>query len=99
MQIRFWPRMTLELQTMSAGMGGGVALVIHAILIALMMAAAFTAALVLGGPSLDHAMGGSGPALDAAIAYSNILLSRTGSSTRRAASCAAPATWRCPPRS
>ncbi len=49
------------------------ALVAHAILIALAMAAAFTAALVLGGPMLYRAMGGSGAELDAAIAYSHVL--------------------------
>ncbi|HSF04929.1 MAG TPA: MATE family efflux transporter [Methylomirabilota bacterium] len=49
------------------------ALVAHAILIALAMAAGFTAALVLGGPLLYRAMGGAGPVLDSAIAYSNVL--------------------------
>jgi putative MATE family efflux protein len=49
------------------------ALVAHAILIALTMAACFTTALVLGGPSLYRAMGGTGRALDSAIAYSNVL--------------------------
>jgi putative MATE family efflux protein len=49
------------------------ALVIHAILIALAMAAGFTTVLVLGGPALYRAMGGRGPALEAAIAYSNVL--------------------------
>jgi putative MATE family efflux protein len=49
------------------------ALVVHALLIALAMAACFTGALVLGGPRIYHAMGGTGPALDAAIAYSNVV--------------------------
>src|SRR5512145_2835265 len=49
------------------------ALVAHAILIALAMAAGFTAALVLGGSLLYRAMGGAGPVLDSAIAYSNVL--------------------------
>jgi len=49
------------------------ALVAHAILIALTMAACFTAALVLGGPLLYRAMGGTGRALESAIAYSNVL--------------------------
>jgi putative MATE family efflux protein len=49
------------------------ALVAHALLIALAMAACFTAGLVLGGPRLYRAMGGTGPTLDAAIAYSNVL--------------------------
>jgi Na+-driven multidrug efflux pump len=49
------------------------ALVVHAILIALAMAAGFNATLVLGGPWLYRAMGGAGPTLDAAIAYSNVL--------------------------
>ncbi|MGH7313954.1 MAG: MATE family efflux transporter, partial [Candidatus Rokuibacteriota bacterium] len=48
-------------------------LVAHAILIALAMAALFTAALGLGGPRLYRAMGGTGAALDAAVAYSNAL--------------------------
>jgi putative MATE family efflux protein len=49
------------------------ALVLHAMLIALAMAAAFTATLTLGGPRLYRAMGGTGPVLDAALAYSNVL--------------------------
>jgi putative MATE family efflux protein len=47
------------------------ALVIHALIIALTMAACFTGALALGGPRLYRAMGGTGPALDLAVAYSN----------------------------
>jgi putative MATE family efflux protein len=49
------------------------ALVAHAVLIALAMAACFTAALVLGGPRLYRAMGGTGPTLEAALAYSNVV--------------------------
>jgi putative MATE family efflux protein len=49
------------------------ALVAHALLVALVMGAGFTLALVLGGPRLYRAMGGTGAALDAAIAYSNVL--------------------------
>jgi putative MATE family efflux protein len=49
------------------------ALVAHALLIAVAMAACFTAGIVLGGPAIYHAMGGTGQALDAALAYSNVL--------------------------
>jgi MATE family, multidrug efflux pump len=49
------------------------ALVAHAVLIALAMAACFTTALVLGGPWLYLAMGGTGPTLQAAVAYSNVV--------------------------
>jgi putative MATE family efflux protein len=49
------------------------ALVVHALLIALAMATCFTGALMLGGPRLYRAMGGSGPALDSAVAYSNMV--------------------------
>jgi putative MATE family efflux protein len=49
------------------------ALVVHALLIALTMAAGFTAALGLGGPALYRAMGGTGPTLDAAVAYSTVV--------------------------
>jgi putative MATE family efflux protein len=49
------------------------ALVAHALVIALAMAACFTAGLLLVGPRLYRAMGGTGPTLDAAIAYSNVL--------------------------
>ena len=49
------------------------ALVAHAVVIALVMAACFTAGLVLMGPRLYRAMGGTGPTLDAAIAYSHVL--------------------------
>lgn len=49
------------------------ALVAHALLIAAAMAASFTAAMVLGGTMLYRAMGATGPALDAAAAYSNVV--------------------------
>jgi putative MATE family efflux protein len=49
------------------------ALVVHALLIALAMAACFTAAMVMGGPALYRAMGGTGGALDSAVAYSNVV--------------------------
>ncbi len=49
------------------------ALVAHALLIALVMAACFTAGLLLGGPPLYRAMGGTGPVLDAASAYSTVI--------------------------
>jgi putative MATE family efflux protein len=49
------------------------ALVVHALLIALAMAACFTAGLVLGGPAVYRAMGGTGEALEAALAYSNVV--------------------------
>jgi putative MATE family efflux protein len=49
------------------------ALVAHALLIAVAMAACFTAGLVLGGPAIYRAMGGTGQALEAALAYSNVL--------------------------
>ncbi len=53
--------------------GDAQALVIHALLIALVMAGGFTVVLVAGGPALYHAMGGTGRALDAAVAYSNVV--------------------------
>jgi putative MATE family efflux protein len=49
------------------------ALVVHALVIAGAMSALFTGLLVIGGPSLYRAMGGSGPALEAALAYSNVV--------------------------
>src|SRR5581483_5064755 len=48
------------------------ALAVHAVVIALVMAAGFTVGLGLGGPVLYRAMGGTGPALEAAIRYSNV---------------------------
>lgn len=49
------------------------ALVVHALVIAVIMAAAFTLLLTLGGPALYHAMGGEGAALAAAALYSRVL--------------------------
>lgn len=49
------------------------ALVAHALVIALTLAACFTAGLLLLGPRLYRAMGGSGATLEAAVAYSNVL--------------------------
>ena len=49
------------------------ALVAHALLIALGMAALFTAAALAGGPWLYRAMGGTGATLDAALAYSHVI--------------------------
>jgi putative MATE family efflux protein len=49
------------------------ALVLHALVIATVMAAGFAGALLLGGPVLYRAMGGTGGALAAALAYSNIV--------------------------
>ncbi len=49
------------------------ALAVHAVVIALVMAAGFTVGLGLGGPVLYRAMGGTGPALEAAIRYSNVV--------------------------
>src|SRR5215475_6587267 len=47
------------------------ALVVHAIIIAAAMAAIFSTALLVGGPTLYRLMGGSGETRDAALAYSN----------------------------
>jgi putative MATE family efflux protein len=49
------------------------ALALHAVVIALVMAAVFTGALIGLGPRLYRAMGGDGPVLDAALAYSNVV--------------------------
>lgn len=59
-------------------LGGGrradaSALVAHAIVIALVMAALFTAALLAGGRAIYGAMGARGGALEAALAYSNVI--------------------------
>jgi putative MATE family efflux protein len=45
----------------------------HGVLIALGMAALFTGILLTTGPGLYRAMGGHGPALEAALAYSRVL--------------------------
>ncbi|HYB42196.1 MAG TPA: MATE family efflux transporter, partial [Candidatus Methylomirabilis sp.] len=49
------------------------ALVVHALLIAGVMATLFTGCFVLGGPAIYHAMGGRGGALESALAYSNVV--------------------------
>jgi putative MATE family efflux protein len=49
------------------------ALVVHACVIALVMAGSFTILLQLGGPALYHAMGGRDGVLDAAVRYSRVL--------------------------
>src|SRR6266705_1839727 len=49
------------------------ALVVHAVVIAVVMAAAFTLLLELGGPALYHAMGGDGAVLASATLYSRVL--------------------------
>lgn len=49
------------------------ALAAHALVIALAMAALFSLTILPGGPALYRAMGGEGPALDAAVAYSNVV--------------------------
>src|SRR5206468_8361554 len=49
------------------------ALVLHALVIATVMAAGFTGSLLLGGSVLYRAMGGTGGTLTAALAYSNIV--------------------------
>jgi putative MATE family efflux protein len=49
------------------------ALVIHAGLIAVVMGAVFTVGMLIAGPAVYRAMGGTGGALDAALAYSNVI--------------------------
>ena len=49
------------------------ALVVHATVIALAMGAAFTLLLLTAGPSIYVLLGGRGAALEAALAYSNII--------------------------
>jgi len=53
--------------------GDASALVLHALVIAAVMGTGFTGALLVGGPTLYRAMGGTGGALGAALAYSNIV--------------------------
>jgi putative MATE family efflux protein len=54
------------------------ALVAHAIVIALALASVFTIALLAGGRALYSAMGATGGALDAALAYSNVIFAGAG---------------------
>ena len=49
------------------------ALAAHAVVIALVMAALFTTGLLLGGPVIYRAIGGTGHALEAALAYSRVM--------------------------
>jgi putative MATE family efflux protein len=46
-------------------------LAVHAFVLALMLSAFFSALMLLAGPAIYRAMGGSGAILDAALAYSN----------------------------
>jgi putative MATE family efflux protein len=49
------------------------ALVLHSVVIAVVMGALFTLGMLAGGPALYAAMGGSGGAATAALAYSNVV--------------------------
>jgi Na+-driven multidrug efflux pump len=49
------------------------ALALHAVIIALALGIIVGGAVYLGGPALYQAMGGSGPALTAALSYSNVV--------------------------
>ena len=49
------------------------ALLFHAVVLAIIVGALFTAATILGGPLLYSALGGKGEALHAAVTYSNYL--------------------------
>jgi len=49
------------------------ALAVHAIVIALVMASLFTTSLLLGGPAVYRAIGGTGDALAAALTYSHVM--------------------------
>jgi putative MATE family efflux protein len=49
------------------------AMVVHALMIALAMAAIFTVGVLWSGPALYRAMGGTGGTLAAALAYSNVV--------------------------
>jgi putative MATE family efflux protein len=53
--------------------GDADALVAHAVVISLVMGVGFTTALLLGGPALYRAMGGTSGALAAALAYSDVV--------------------------
>ena len=48
-------------------------LVAHSLVLSVSLAAAFSALALLGGPLLYQTMGGSGAALEAALAYSNVI--------------------------
>jgi putative MATE family efflux protein len=49
------------------------ALAAHAVLIALVMSTVFTVGLLLGGPAVYRAMGGTSEALEAAVTYSHVV--------------------------
>jgi putative MATE family efflux protein len=49
------------------------ALAAHAVLIALVMAALFSVGVLLGGPAIYRAIGGTGDALEAALTYSRVV--------------------------
>ena len=49
------------------------ALAAHAVVIALVMAALFTGGLLLGGPAVYRAIGGTGEVLEAALTYSRVI--------------------------
>jgi putative MATE family efflux protein len=49
------------------------ALVLHAVIIALVFGGAFSAGMLVGGPRVYHAMGGTNGALAAALSYSNVV--------------------------
>src|SRR5262249_55222999 len=51
------------------------ALTLHALVIAVMFGLVFMVAALGGGPWLYRAMGGSGPSLEAALTYSNVIFS------------------------
>src|SRR5207237_1169129 len=51
----------------------GQAVAAHAVLIALVMSAVFTAGLLLGGPAVYRAMGGTSEAVEAAVTYSHVV--------------------------
>src|ERR1700759_4535598 len=51
------------------------ALLFHAVILAVIFGALFSAGALLGGPALYHALGGHDASLEAALKYSNILFS------------------------
>src|ERR1700759_1711684 len=51
------------------------ALLFHAVILAVIFGALFSAGALLGGPALYHALGGRDASLEAALKYSNILFS------------------------
>ena len=76
------------------------ALAAHAVVIALVMASLFTTGLLLGGPAIYRAIGGTGDALEAAVTYSRVvfggavvfwLLNTLGSIVRGTGTMALPA--------